>query len=317
MKSPWLSVIVPTYNGSAYLAQALDSIAMQRDPDIEIIAVDDGSTDDTVAILRHYAANLPLRVIERPSVGSWVANSDFALRQASGSYASFLHQDDLWRPGRLRRLRERVERLPDITLWLHPVWFVDAAGRKLGRWTCPLPARPEGLGAEFVLERLLVQNFVAMPAPLFQREAALAVGGMDARLWYVADWDLWLKLAGQGKTAYLSRPLAAFRIHLESQTIKRGVDQNDLLDQYERAFQNSFSQWTVRDAGLRDRIRALFEASTAVNLTLMAHVQRQRAPLRPLLWKLLRLGPLGWKRFLRDSRLAERAIARWRCRLRR
>ena len=64
MSGPWLSVLVPTYNGAAYLGQALNSIAAQDTADLEIIAIDDGSTDATLTILSDYSQSLPLRVIE-------------------------------------------------------------------------------------------------------------------------------------------------------------------------------------------------------------------------------------------------------------
>ncbi len=316
MNSPWLSVIVPTYNGAAWLAQALDSIAIQRDADIEVIAIDDGSTDDTVAILRRYEKELPIRIIERGRVGSWVANSDYALRQAAGAYACFLHQDDFWYPGRLSKLRECTRQFLETVLWLHPVWFVDGYGKRLGRWTCPLPARPTGLTAEIVLEHMLVQNFVGMPAPLFRRDAFLATSGMDSRMWYVADWDLWLSLAEQGLTRYLPNTLAAFRIHMTSQTVQRGRDLNDLREQHWNVFQKHFPKWTMRDGFTRANVQAAFEASTDLNLWLMARVQGEKASFRSLLWKLLRIGPRGWRRLSRDSRIGERIIARLKCRRR-
>src|SRR5438093_1415934 len=83
MSDPWLSVIVPTYNGAAYLAHALDSIAGQRDEHMEVIAIDDGSADTTPQILRGYARWLPLRIFHR-RVGNWVANTNYGLSSAGG-----------------------------------------------------------------------------------------------------------------------------------------------------------------------------------------------------------------------------------------
>jgi len=314
--SPWLSVIVPTFNGEAYLGQALESIAIQRDPDIEVIAIDDGSSDATVAILQQYQSKLPLQVIERGRVGSWVANSDYGVRQAGGEYVCFLHQDDFWYPERLTTLRECVRHAPAIDLWLHPVWYVDARGQRVGRWTCPLPSGTTALGADVVLEQLLVQNFIGMPAPLFRREAFLATQGMDARLWYLADWDLWMSLAQRGATAYVPHALAAFRIHAASQTLRRGRDLEDLRDQHCRVFTRHFSQWTSHNQRLRDEVREAFEASTDLNIWLMSRVQGRASDQRQLLWRLARLGPFGWRRLWRDSRIGERSIARLKCRWR-
>ncbi len=70
-----------------------------------------------------------------------------------------------------------------------------------------MPAEGGRLDSDIVVPRLLVQNFLAMPAPLVRREAMLQVGGMDDTLWYAADWDLWLKLAALGPTLYVPQAL--------------------------------------------------------------------------------------------------------------
>jgi hypothetical protein len=123
-------------------------------------------------------------------------------------------------------------------------------------------------------------------------------------------------LAERGLTSYVPKALAAFRIHTESQTVKRGRDLNDLRDQHHSVFQKYFPKWTMRDDRTRAYVQAAFDSSTDLNLWLMGRVQGQKAKLRPLLWKLFRLGPHGWRRFLRDSRIGERLIARLICRRR-
>ena len=73
--------------------------------------------------------------------------------------------------------------------------------------------------ADLLLERLMVQNFVAIPAPAINRDAFLRVGGMDKSLWYTADWDLYLKLACAGPVYYAHEALTCFRVHGDSQTM--------------------------------------------------------------------------------------------------
>ena len=168
MSAPWLSVLMPTYNGAAYLRSALGSVLRQADKEIECIAVDDGSTDETLAILDSYRTRLNLTVIERPRVGNWVANTNLALERASGRFACFLHQDDWWLDGRLEALRALIHRHRDVELFLHPVRFIDRRGRDLGPWRCPLPPEPRVMRPGDILPRLIVQNFVAIPAPVRQ-----------------------------------------------------------------------------------------------------------------------------------------------------
>ena len=146
-----------------------------------------------------------------------MAASNAALREARGRYACFLHQDDLWLPGRLPALERAVA--GDPVLVVHPASFVGPDGQGLGAWRCPLPVGD--VPSKVFLERLIVQNFLAIPAPAFRRDAALRSSGMDESLWFTADWDLWLRLGAEGRVRHLEAPLAAFRVHPESQTMVR------------------------------------------------------------------------------------------------
>jgi GT2 family glycosyltransferase len=310
---PWLSVIMPTYNGGATLGEALESIARQADPRVEVIAVDDGSSDGTLKLLDSYAGRLGLRLEARSHIGNWVANTNRGLQLARGEFVCFLHQDDAWLPGRLEALRTAIRDGGAVRLWLHACWFVGPNGRRLGKWTCPLPDRRDGFEPTEVLGRLLVQNWVGIPTPLFRRADALAVGGLDESLWFTADWDLWLKLAALGPTRYLPRPLAAFRIHAVSQTAKGGP--NELLHQYRAVQERHFPRWPVAPS-LRRLVRAVADLATDVNGALAARFHGGRVCWGGLLARLARLGPEGWLRFWRDSRLAERVAARLRAKLR-
>jgi glycosyltransferase involved in cell wall biosynthesis len=76
MSNPWLSVLIPTYNGEKYLVKALNSIAIQDDFDIECLAIDDGSTDETLAILKYFQTQIPLKIVQREPQKNWVANTN-------------------------------------------------------------------------------------------------------------------------------------------------------------------------------------------------------------------------------------------------
>jgi hypothetical protein len=309
MGRPWLSVLMPTYNGAAYVAAALDSIADQVGDDVEVIALDDGSTDETLALLRRYAERLPLRIVARGRIGSWVANTNHGLSLARGEYVCYLHQDDCWLPHRLATLKARARAHPTVALFLHASYFIDAAGQRLGAWRCPLPPH-RMLHPDRVLESLLVQNFIAIPAPLFRREVALQVGGMDERLWYTADWDFWLKLATAGETFYDPRPLACFRIHALSQTMRQSRDGGDFRRQHEAVLDRHLPAWLRGHADLRPVLAQVAEFSAEVNAALADSLHRRMPDWGNLLGLGFALGPAGWHRFLRDSRIVERVRAR-------
>lgn len=312
--SPWLSVLIPTYNGEAYLAATLDSIVAQADSDIECIVVDDGSADRTLAILDSYKTRLQLTVECSPHTGNWVKNTNRALSVARGEYACFLHQDDIWLDGRLKTLKGLAHAYPEISLLLNACIFIDHIGRNLGHWRCPLPALPRHPDRDMVLARLLVQNFVPIPGPIFRRDLAVEVGGMDGAAWYTADWDFWLRLAETGPTGYYPHPMAGFRIHPASQTIVRSAMQEDFRSQHEIVARKHLALWNP-PSSMREKVRRLSEFSIEANTALAAYTHGQKTNLIRLLLQLLQLGPRQVHNYLRDSRIWERASARIRARL--
>jgi hypothetical protein len=312
MGRPWLSVIMPVYNGASFLTAALDGLVAQGDGDIEVIAIDDGSTDGSVSLLRSFSDRLDLRIFEQPRGGNWVASTNRGLDLAGGAHISLLHQDDHWLPGRLSVLRPLLTGTSRPTLLAHSCWFVDPRGRRIGRWRCPLPAGRH-LPSRFVLERLLVQNFFPLPGVTFSRRAALEAGGMDDRLWFTADWDLWLKLAASGSTWYLDEPLAAYRIHPGQLTMTGTRKPGEIRRQLEAAVGPHLERWRpiVPEAESIERVARF---SIRVNETLAARSHGQPAHVVALLASALKLGPRGIRRYLRDSRIHERVGARLRVR---
>ncbi len=242
-----------------------------------------------------------------------MAATNVGLREARGEWACFLHQDDLWLPGRLARLRAALATAPGA-LVVHDTAFVDPGGAPLGRWTLPLPAG-DVAPAAFV-ERLLVQNFVGIEAGTFRRAAALEQGGLDERLWFSGDWDLWLRLAARGPVRVLREPLGAYRVHPESQTAARKIAAGEWEDQLGTVLDRHLAAWPVA-GGRRRAVERAARCSISVNSALA--VAARGGGLRwgrPAL-QLLALGPFGWHRYLRDSHIAQRLGPRLRLHLRR
>ncbi len=310
IKHPWLTVVMPVYNGENYLEFALQSILSQPMDGIEIVAVDGGSSDRTIELFESYAGRLPLRLFVCEHLENWVAKTNHGLSQARGDFVCFLHHDDLWLKDRLVVLRRLVATAPKVTMFLHSSWFIDPAGRKVGTWRCPLPRDAE-LAPDLVIGRLLVQNFISMPAPLFSRQAALRAGGLDEGLWYTADWDFWLKLAVAGSTYYHPRPLSGFRIHPQAQTMQGSSRVRELRRQLEIVLDRHIGAGgPVRAGDLLGQRVARF--SIELNTGLAAFVHGRESNPSGLFSRFLRLGPAGWRRFLRDSRIVERALPRYR-----
>jgi glycosyltransferase involved in cell wall biosynthesis len=302
-RNPRISVVMPTYNGEPYLGQALDSLVAQNDEELEVVAVDDGSTDRTVDILHSFADRLRLKVLQHEHTGNWVVGTNVGLRSATGMYASILHQDDIWTPGRLREVRDALAASDPPALVVHPIWFIGPDGRRAGVWRCPLP-RGKPLGPEIVTPRLLVQNFISVLGTVFPRQPLVDDGGLDEKLWYTADWDLWLRLAAMGPTWHVPKRLAAYRIHPETQTATRSAAVGDFRQQLEAVLDRHLLP------GSRRAIQRAARFSVEVNVALAARSHGRPASIPRLLGRFLALGPMGWWRYLRYSRIVERAGSR-------
>jgi hypothetical protein len=222
-----------------------------------------------------------------------------------------LHQDDLWLKGRVEDMRSAIAANGNAALLLNPSQIIDQNGRPLGIWRCPLRSS-RALSATRLAERLLVQNFIAIPAPIVRRDAWVATGGLDDTLWYTADWDLYLKLARQGDTVYRERVTTAFRIHSGSLTVQGSADADQFRDQMAQVIARHVD---LAPAHKREAIRRRALASTAVNCALAQAMSGNAHLLAGAFVSLVRLGPVGIWQYVRDSRILDRALPRLRARL--
>jgi len=305
-----LSIIMPTWNGASFLQSALDSVICQNEKNLEIIAVDDGSVDSTPDILESYTRKIQLKIIRQPHTGNWAANTNIGFSIAQGEYVSFLHQDDIWLPNRFKILKEMTEKEPDTVLFLHPSYFIDTNGKKIGIWKCPFPDNQQPLSSEFILPRLLVQNFISIPSPCFKRKAAVQAGLLDERLWYTADWKLWTRLALIGKWIYYPYPLTGFRIHPTSLTAKGSENLTEFRHQIQTIIDQFLPELSAYPAINTDRIKQIADFSMSVNTMLATLARGQSFHIMPLLKECYRLGIKGLQQYIEYSRITERVSAR-------
>jgi glycosyltransferase involved in cell wall biosynthesis len=310
MSVPWLTVVMPVHHGEKWIDATLASLAAEADAGIEVLVIDSSVTDGTRAIALQYADRLSMRVIQRTDLPMWPAKTNFGVEIARAAHVSWLHQDDLWFPGRASAARDWITQAPDAVLHLSAAAIVDSVGGVQGIWRCPF-AGDCTVDAETLLERLLVQNFIAAPAPVYRKDAWLACGGLDAPLWYTGDWDIWLKLAGQGETRHHSGVTTGFRVHGSSLTVTGSRDAQDFASQ----MQIVLDRHLPRLHGQGGAIRRAAEASIAVNSALATAAIGKPLGIMLALMKVLALGPVGIHRYLRDSRIMERVAPRLRLKL--
>jgi hypothetical protein len=291
---------MPTHQGERWLAKTLDSLVAQEDPGFECIVIDSSPDDATHRLAQAYAELLTLRIFRRQDLDHWRSKTNFGFTQAHAEHVCMLHQDDFWLPHRTRTVRAWIA-TPGVAVHLHPSYFVNHSGRRLGIWNCPLPPNGSPIPRDLLLARLLVQNFISVPSPIIRRDAFLEVGGLNEALWYTADWDLYLKLARVGSFAYHSEVLSCFRIHSDSLTISGSRNIEDFEEQMRSILNCHIAAVpeSTRAAVMRKALVSIRVNSNLADGSLIGAVQA-----------ILSLRTREIYEYLRDSRLIERVIPR-------
>jgi len=184
--SPAVSVVVSAHNSSAFIGAAVESVLSQTLLDLEVIVVDDGSTDGTMEILRCYHDGR-LRVVRQENQGSAGAGNT-GIRLARGAYIGFLDGDDVWRKTKLARHVELLQEHPELDLTFSWSRLMNEAGQEMSlhsrHWRGPISA-----------EELFVDFVIANNSSVVVRRAALdQTGGLDPELPRYCDMDLYLKI---------------------------------------------------------------------------------------------------------------------------
>lgn|SRR5574337_37784 len=200
MPRPTVSVVVPAYNAAAFLRRAIDSVLGQTAVDLELLVVDDGSTDATLQLLAGYGERL--QAIPQVNAGpAGARNRGLAL--ARGRYIAFLDADDWWLPEKLGRQVALLDSRPEIGFCSTGTRVVHADGTPAGDWPCG------DIGAS-LLETLFMRGAVVSGSTsgvLARRELLLDAGGFDERLRGFEDPDLWIRLAARAGYACIPQPL--------------------------------------------------------------------------------------------------------------
>ncbi|MBM4267453.1 MAG: glycosyltransferase [Deltaproteobacteria bacterium] len=210
-----VSVIVPSYEHVSYVAEAVRSALAQGGVSLEVIAIDDGSRDDSLEVLR--AIEDPRLVVLAQENRGLSRTLNRGLARARGQYVKMLPSDDALVPGALAR-QVAVAASEQLALVFSLPLVVDSGGRPLAD---PAPQAwfdVEGRDERALLRALVERNPLCAPGALFDRVAAQAVGGFDPSLRVAQDYDLWLRLLPGRRARLLPERLVAVRWHGANQS---------------------------------------------------------------------------------------------------
>jgi glycosyltransferase involved in cell wall biosynthesis len=199
--APTVSVVIPAYNAAWCVGKAIDSVLAQDFRDFELIVVDDGSTDDTAAVLAGYGE--AIRVVHKPNGGLSSARNA-GITAARGEFVAFLDADDWWLPSKLSRQVALMRARPELGFSSTCARVEDPQGRLVNLWAC---ARWQG---SFLVHLFGSAADVAGSgsAVIARRELFASVGGFDETLRSLEDIDMWMRLAAVSEYACIDEPLA-------------------------------------------------------------------------------------------------------------
>ena len=186
MPDPRVSVILPVYNVAPFVRAACDSVLSQSWTDLELIVIDDGSSDGTRREIEHIRDERIMLSCQQHSGIAAARNA--GLRRARCQLIAFMDGDDVWLAGKLQQDVAHLDALPEADLVFSAVRMVDVAGRDTGRTI----RRWSGV---LTLRDLLIENMIAANTVLMRREACERTGCFDEELRAASDYDYWLRLA--------------------------------------------------------------------------------------------------------------------------
>jgi glycosyltransferase involved in cell wall biosynthesis len=268
-----VSVIVPSYNMAHFLPQAVQSALNQSYANLEVLIVDDGSTDDTAKVVRQWEGNPRVRVHRQANGGlSHARNQGIALTR--GPFIALLDADDTWATEKIAWQMRLFAGRPEVGVVYSDFALMDREGKALSRG-------PMHMHRGWVSGALLIENFVPASAAVARRECFERYGGFDTNLRTGEDYDMWLRLSPHYQFDFVPEPAIRYRIwggqmskdyraryETGIRTMERFLNNNpDVVDQavVRRAWAHTYTGrgnvtlWRGRDrlAALRDYLRAL------------------------------------------------------------
>lgn len=215
--APCVSVLMTIYNAGPYLSRSIDSLVAQSFTDWELIAVENGSSDDCAATLARYQQDSRIRALFLKSNIGRTPALRYAFSQARGKYVAVLDADDKAQPQRLLKQVEHLDSHPETVLLGTWADHIDARDAVIGEWTPPTQTAT-------LLRSMASENPIVHSSAMYRAAIAREVGGYPENRPYSQDYGLWLRLLARGEPAMLAERLTQFRVLASSMTRSPGQE---------------------------------------------------------------------------------------------
>lgn len=236
MRTPLVSVIIPNFNYARFLSEAITSVLKQTYPLIEILVVDDGSTDTSREVLRKFGPQIQVFYQQRKGVS---CARNLGIVRAKGNAIAFLDSDDRWEPNKVARQIQMLES--------HQLGMVYCQLKRINQAGMPIGLAPLGAQGRVLMDIVRLRG-PGIPASgssaLIRRECFDKVGLFDPRLSTSADWDMWRRIACHFAVGHVPEALVEYRVHTSSMHHNLPVFEHDML----LALQKTFEDPDAREA---------------------------------------------------------------------
>lgn len=204
LKTPLVSVVIATYNMGKFLPEAMDSALNQTYENIEVIVIDDGSSDDTKEVIKSYLTDTRVRYIVQENKGQSSAKNK-GICESRGEYVAFLDADDIWVPEKLEMQIPVFAKAKNIGIVYARMLYIDETGRGIRILNTEL-FRGQ------ISSQLFVCNFVGFGTAVVKRECFDRLGGFREEIRMGIDYELWLRFSTQYEFDYVDCPLLRYRV---------------------------------------------------------------------------------------------------------
>ena len=216
---PLVTVVICSYNGERYISETMDSVLTQTYVNMEVVVVDDGSSDKTVSIIEKYMEfDTRIRLFIRENRGL-AASRNFAFQQARGEWVATIDQDDFCYPERLSKQIELADRFPTASLIFSDTSIIDERGRYLSSrfssYDLPESFIKKGVAGEF----LITKGCFIGSAYLIKLTTINQIGKLDELLRYACDYEYFIRVGLVCDFAFTRDELVAWRSHPNQESV--------------------------------------------------------------------------------------------------
>lgn len=199
-----VSIVIPAYNKASLTVKTVDSVLKQTYPEVEIIVVDDGSTDETRQVMAGYKNRIKYFYKEN---GGACSARNYGLKNSSGEFVGFLDCDDLYESAKVEECVQYLKKNPSFGLVHTAASFIDDQDNVVGHYS-----HPKSVYEGWIARRLILGNYICNSTPLIRKKCLDEVGGFDESIFIPADWDLNLRLARVYQVGFIDKPLTRYRV---------------------------------------------------------------------------------------------------------